>query len=93
MNMIGRLNPGLLTAPATPKLNTLGRKTINVEGSPSTRNSSRLASNYTAPITPRLDRSGEGSGLLLRANSVASAASTDKAAGHKKRLQLDSGVA
>jgi hypothetical protein len=59
MNMIGRMTPGLLTAPATPNLSSLGRCSNAMRGSSST---------FSAPLlrTGNLAMQGDSSRPLLK---------------------------
>ncbi|XP_059087273.1 uncharacterized protein CG43867-like isoform X9 [Tigriopus californicus] len=98
MNMIGRNNPGVLTAPATPKLSSLSRNQ-------STRSSMRNPGS-TVPNTPRLDH--RSTDCLIRASTLTTTSSsgpehhsttiststtTTPKLQMKKRHQFDSGVA
>ena len=98
MNMIGKMNPGMLTAPATPKLSSLSRAgssaasaraschRVTVSGTGGSGANSALS---TAPNTPRLDRSAE---CVSRASTFSHSQSPGLPH-HKKRQQFDSGVA
>lgn len=98
MNMIGRNNPGVLTAPATPKLSSLSRNQ-------STRSSMRNPGS-TVPNTPRMDH--RSTDCLIRASTLTTTSSsgpehhsttiststtTTPKLQLKKRHQFDSGVA
>ncbi len=81
MNAIGRMNPGLLQAPATPKMS-----------SAMSRGSARSSSRNCAP-TP--SSSVASTPRLVARNEVISSNSgviPDKTSMNKKRPQLDSGV-
>ena len=97
MNMIGKMNPGMLTAPATPKLSSLSRAGSSAAGARaschritvSAGGSGANSALSTAPNTPRLDRSAE----CISRSSAFSHSQSPGLPHHKKRQQFDSGVA